>query len=57
MRIEKNIIMWELSLKCNLSCDFCYQTERRIKQEKQINLLDALKIIDNLPINSHIAFI
>lgn len=54
---KKITIMWELSLKCNLDCDFCYQKERRIKQEKQISYDEALKIIDNLDINCHISFI
>lgn len=57
MRIDKKIIMWELSLKCNLTCSFCYQKDRRVLQKTQINLETAKKIASNLPKNSHIAFI
>jgi sulfatase maturation enzyme AslB (radical SAM superfamily) len=56
MRIKK-IIMWELSLKCNLSCDFCYQEDRRNLQVNQITIKDAEKIIENIPNDYHIAFI
>ena len=58
MNINKKItIMWELSLKCNLNCSFCYQTERRNKQESEINFKQAIKIIDNIDTESHISFI
>jgi sulfatase maturation enzyme AslB (radical SAM superfamily) len=49
--------MWELSLKCNLSCSFCYQEDRRNMQKKQISIEDAEKIIENINEDYHIAFI
>lgn len=57
MNIKKTIIMWELSLKCNLKCNFCYQKNRRYFQKNQISIKNIKKIIDNLPKNTHIAFI
>lgn len=56
--MEKLILMWELSLVCNLSCSFCYQKDRRALQRTQLKLEDILKMIDNIDIpNVHIAFI
>lgn len=51
------IINWELSLKCNLSCSFCSQEERRNVQNKELDLNSILLIINNLPNNSHISFL
>lgn len=54
---NKYIINWELLLNCNLNCSFCSQKERRLKNNKAISIEEALKIINNLPNNSHISFL
>ncbi len=54
---NKYIINWELSLNCNLKCDFCSQWERRKKSPSRITLREAFNIIENLPQNSHISFL
>ena len=55
--MNKYIINWELSLKCNLDCYFCSQKERRNKQKSFLSFEDIKKIINNLPNNSHISFL
>jgi MoaA/NifB/PqqE/SkfB family radical SAM enzyme len=57
MEKSKYIINWELSLACNLNCDFCSQSKRRQLQKKQLVFEDVKKIIYNLPKNSHISFL
>lgn len=49
--------MWEITLNCNLDCVFCISWERRKNTKWKISFEDAIKIIDNLPSNSHISFI
>jgi MoaA/NifB/PqqE/SkfB family radical SAM enzyme len=51
------MINWELSLFCNLNCDFCSQGKRRHLQKKQLSFQDVKKIINNIPKNSHISFL
>ena len=54
---NKYIINWELSLNCNLDCDFCSQKKRRFKNKSSLWINEIFKIIDNLPHNSHISFL
>lgn len=51
------VIMWEITLDCNLNCSFCLAWERRKSKYWKITFLQAKKIINNLPKNSHISFI
>lgn len=55
--MDKIMILWELTLTCNLNCIFCISWERRKKSKSKITFDDAIKIIDNLPDNSHISFV
>lgn len=55
--MNKWIINWELSLRCNLDCSFCSQKERREEQEDEVTLDKVLAIIENLPSNTHISFL
>lgn len=55
--MERQTIMWEITLNCNLSCGFCLSWERRKQKYWKITFEEAIKIVNNLPLNAHISFI
>lgn len=57
MNTERITIMWEITLKCNLTCHFCLSWERRRKNYSNISFEDAKNIVSNLPENWHISFV
>lgn len=54
---NKYIINWELLLKCNLNCSFCSQKARRKNNKSILKKDEIIKIINNLPKNTHISFL
>lgn len=54
---NKYIINWELFLKCNLTCSFCSQKNKKQEDKNILNEKEVYKIISNLPLNSHISFL
>lgn len=51
MKIENRIIMWALTYRCNMSCEYCYLKDSRKLKKNEISEIECLEIANKI-INS-----